>query len=282
MLSLIEIGLGSLLHSFKIPLAGHFMSINQNAMLARISFELKSKTSPMKVSNIAAILKSLSPAGKKLTPMLAICAQGLLFSIGILTLGINYIGLFFSVILSSSWAFIQPVLFIYFLFGQKSLSVASHFIKEFSKVMPNSQSYLVAIIILFFIVKILMSYIFSIIMIKMSPQDFELYQRKMMTNQSKEETHTNHNPYILALKDLLSPLFIFSFLFTLFFFFFSHADTSVIFWAILRPLALGYILFFVVRVYPLENISRFLNWLGLKQMAESLKLAIEKLKEFNF
>ena len=83
-LALIEVGLGSLLHSLKIPLSGHFLSLNQTAFLSRSSFKLNSKKAPLEISLTASILKSLSPAGKKLTPMLAIAAQGLLFYIGIM------------------------------------------------------------------------------------------------------------------------------------------------------------------------------------------------------
>ena len=40
LLSLTEIGLGSLLHSFKIPFAGHFLSLNQGFILGKVSITL--------------------------------------------------------------------------------------------------------------------------------------------------------------------------------------------------------------------------------------------------
>ncbi|MFM8268834.1 MAG: hypothetical protein ACKN9V_01485, partial [Pseudomonadota bacterium] len=87
-LSLVEIGLGGLLHGMKIPFAGTFLSLNQGFFLTRLiklnCFSPDARTLPFRVSNITALLKSLSPAGKKLLPMLAISAQGFLFSFGTL------------------------------------------------------------------------------------------------------------------------------------------------------------------------------------------------------
>src|ERR1700733_6107373 len=86
-LSLMEVGLGSLLHVFHIPFSGFFLSLNQCFVLNRaLLFSIASGSTagrfiPMTVSNTAAIIKTLSPYGKKFTPMLAISMQGLLFNI---------------------------------------------------------------------------------------------------------------------------------------------------------------------------------------------------------
>ena len=92
-LSLAEIGLGSLLHGLKIPLTGTFLSINQALFLTRLvklnRNQPDARTLPFQVSNITALLKSLSPAGKKLLPMLAIASQGLLFTLGTIVFGAN-------------------------------------------------------------------------------------------------------------------------------------------------------------------------------------------------
>jgi hypothetical protein len=68
LLSIVEIGLGSFLHAFSIPFAGHFLSLNQGFILTRAAIETNDRRSPGIISAVAALLKSLSPAGKKLTP----------------------------------------------------------------------------------------------------------------------------------------------------------------------------------------------------------------------
>ena len=68
-----EIGLGSVLHGLKIPFSGHFLSLNQGFILSRATIKSKnvknSKFIPISISNISSLLKTLAPAGKKLTPL---------------------------------------------------------------------------------------------------------------------------------------------------------------------------------------------------------------------
>lgn len=279
-LSLIEIGLGSFLHSFKIPLAGHILSINQIAFLSRSCFKLKSPQSSLQISIITALLKSLSPAGKKLTPMLAIGAQGMLYYLGLTFFGINFIGLALAVLLSSLWALIQPILFIYILFGKNSIAVAEHFIHEFEKFIPHVDRILLWILVGFMTVKFLLAFFISLFAIRLSDKDFENYQKKMILN-IKVKSPTGHSPFILAIKDLLNPLFILTFAMTALFFIFSNSSASLghTIWGLLRPLALGFILFYIVRIYPMKNLSLFLHRKGYSQLGKTLDTAIKAIQD---
>ncbi|MFP5459829.1 MAG: hypothetical protein ACLGG7_13920, partial [Bacteriovoracia bacterium] len=91
-LSLIEVGLGSLLHGLKLPFSGHVLSLNQSFILTRATLTSGERRDAAVISTTAAILKSLSPAGKKLTPMLAIAVQGQLYYLGLLVAGTGVIG----------------------------------------------------------------------------------------------------------------------------------------------------------------------------------------------
>src|SRR5262245_25316383 len=106
LLSASEIGLGSILHTFQVPFSGHFLSLNQIFILSRASTEVGRNGSlliPGSISFIAAALKSLSPSGKKLTPMLAIGMQGILFNTGIVLIGHNIAGRIFGACIASLW-----------------------------------------------------------------------------------------------------------------------------------------------------------------------------------
>lgn len=272
-LTLVEIGLGSLLHSLKIPLAGHLLSINQIVILSRSSFKLKSHQSPLKISIIASLLKSLSPAGKKLTPMLALAAQGLLFSFGITLLGINYLGLILAILLSSLWAFVQPILLILLIFGKSMIDVGDHFIHEIQKIFPQAGNVIVWLIIILIIIKFFVTLVLSLMAIKMPDSKFESYQTFLLL-QVKERKSSSRSAVLMALRDLFNPLFIATFILTIMFFIFSHASFAQILWALLRPLAVGYIFFYIIRIYPAENLSRQFRRMGLHQLAKSLEFAI--------
>lgn len=272
-LSLVEIGLGSVIHSFKIPLGGHLLSLNQIAILSRSSFTLKSPQAPLTISLIAALLKTLSPAGKKLTPMLALSAQGLFFSLAMNIFGVNYLGLIFAVFLASLWAFIQPVLFIFLLFGKTSLDVTNYFILEIEKLLPHAEKMILWLVVILIVVKFIVAFILSLMAINMSQEEFGKMQN-FFTLQIQKKESSSKNPFSLALKDLFSPLFIFSLILTCLFFIFSHASFAQSVWVLLRPMALGFILFYFIRKYPLDHVTDFLKSKGFDQFSKSLEQAI--------
>ena len=82
-LSIAEVGVGSFMHAFHIPLTGTFLSLNQAAFLTRLTklnqHRDDARGLAFDVSTVTALIKSFSPIGKRLTPMLAISVQGLLF-----------------------------------------------------------------------------------------------------------------------------------------------------------------------------------------------------------
>lgn len=278
-LTLVEIGLGSLLHSFKVPLSGHFLSLNQIALLARASFQLQSKKAALEISAISSLLKSLSPAGKKLTPMLAIAAQGLLFYLGLLLGGLNFLGLIIGSILSSAWAFIQPVMFIFLLYGKTTIDVAEYFLKEVEKLIPHADQFLLFLVIALFILKCLAAIVLSILIIRMKEEAYQQFQQKMVLN-IKAPHHARQLPaWRMALTDLMGPLFIVSFLMTAFFFLYSQSDKAEMIWALIRPLALGYLFFYAVRVWPVEKTSGWLRSKGHTRFADNLDVAIEMIKK---
>lgn len=276
LLSLIEMGLGSLLHSFKIPLSGQFLSLNQIAFMTHATKKSQSREVALQISLIASLLKSLSPAGKKLTPMLAILAQGFFYSVGVNVFGVNIFGILLGSVLSSLWAFIQPVLVLWLLFGEGLLGVAKHFTKELSKILSFDLSQLWPLVAVFIAVKVIAAICVSFGVLKMKDETFEEWQNKLLGQKPspKKHVHQNSSAFILALKDLCTPLFLFSFVLTAAFLLLSHSSHSQIIWMLIRPLAVGFIIFFIVRVYPMKNVVDFFEKRGWHQLAGHFKEAL--------
>ena len=117
-LSLTELGLGSLLHALHVPLTGSLLSLNQGLFLSRITRtnslhkqdHKRNRTLAFEVSSVTALLKSMSPVGKRLTPMLAIAVQGFLFTVGILVMGENLLGVIVGSMLLATWGMAQPAI----------------------------------------------------------------------------------------------------------------------------------------------------------------------------
>ncbi len=134
-LSLIEVGLGSFLHALHVPFRGQVLSMNQGFLLSRASFTgAASRREGMRLSNLisltAACLKSLSPAGKTLTPMLAISIQGLLFSVGQAIGGVSLVGHSIGISLISLWALTQGLVLGWLLNGEVFLRALGYAIDQ--------------------------------------------------------------------------------------------------------------------------------------------------------
>lgn len=120
-----EIAGGSLLHSFGVPLAGHFLSLHQLAWQSWLYRMTLQPNDVLECATTTALLKPSSPSSKKLTPMLAIQAQGTIHYAIIRVVG-GYWGNIFGITMASLWAFIQPLLIVGFVFSPAVLLESQH------------------------------------------------------------------------------------------------------------------------------------------------------------
>ncbi len=113
----VEIGLGTLLHSTRVPLRGLTLCSMQAAMLTFASADLSRRGRVLWVAVIAAGLKAFSPGGGRVRPMVAISVQGVLFSQTVQLLGWNYLGVGLGGALMGMWAALQGFFLQYLLLG---------------------------------------------------------------------------------------------------------------------------------------------------------------------
>ena len=278
----IEVGLGSLLHLFHVPLRGHLLSINQGFILSYALRKNRNKRGPFIISNLAALLKSLSPAGGKLGPMFSLSIQGILFNCGVLGLGANVVGATLGMVLLSTWAFIYPVVTYYLLFGKTFFYALNEVFIKASELIHFDKKDLWFILAGLITAKGLLSALFSILAFQLPEQSMENYQKWMIRfgeksklswartlpstplstpldiqakNQKSDpiEDQANFssipkkNALSNALRDLLNPFFILSFLLTLVFAYYAERDHSKMIWIALRPLAVSFLLFCFAR-----------------------------------
>jgi hypothetical protein len=256
-LSLVEIGLGGILHGMKLPFAGTFLSLNQGVFLTRVvklnQLRKGSHTLAFRVSNITALLKSLSPAGKKLLPMLAISVQGLLFSMGTLLLGANLPGCFLGAVLSSLWGVFQPLAVLWvvygFSFGEEQLY------KMFSYFSPEL---LTNLVVVFTALKALAAGGLTWATWNARFDEQDLLNQKLLkwglkglpkTSSEKSVSH----PVLGAFYDLKSPLFLIPFFLTGVFFYFAEDSQAQFIWKSLRPVAVAYLFFLAIRLFPVDS-----------------------------
>jgi len=115
----LEMTLGTLLHTSKLPLRGMLMSSLQAAMMVFASLGLSQPGRVIWVPFISSGLKALSPGGSRLRPMLAIVMQGILFGAAVQLLGANFAGFALGGFLVGIWAATQGILLQYLLLGSE-------------------------------------------------------------------------------------------------------------------------------------------------------------------
>lgn len=114
----IEMSLGTLLHAARVPIRGLLMSSLQGAMMTFAGFGLAQPGRVIWVPFISAGLKALSPAGSRVRPMIAICAQGLLYGGTVQALGWNAPAITLGGALIGAWSALQGFFLQYLLMGE--------------------------------------------------------------------------------------------------------------------------------------------------------------------
>ena len=281
-LSLAEIGLGSLLHGLKIPLTGTFLSINQALFLTRLvklnRNQPDARTLPFQVSNITALLKSLSPAGKKLLPMLAIASQGLLFTLGTIIFGANLIGCLIGAGLLAVWGVFQPLAILWLVYGfalgqEQMAKVFAYYSKLLSGIVIITPAMMVQAVAIFVVAKSFVSMAVSFAGWHSNVNEQQLLNDRLVKLglkglKSLPDVTTlrgTANPapranfmagFMIAMRgalnDIRRPLFLLPLAMTGIFFWFAEDDLAPVIWGIFRPLAFGYLLFLAIRVFPIE------------------------------
>jgi len=265
-----EVSLGSVIHAIHLPLGGHFLSLNQALILTFASRSAADRREAMStvtgVGTSAAILKALSPAGKRLTPMLAIGVQSVLFALGIGALGRHVLGAVLGGVLLSIWGFAQPLLLGYLLFGNVLFEAALKIWTDTALALGIST-------------ELGLRFLLGLVIAKERLEKAYLRRVKKLAGQTKPlpSRKVRRTAISGALRDLLNPWFVASVILTILFFVMSGPDGAThAVWFTLRTLAWALLFFWAIRAVP----RRWIH-LGLKKfprVAAGVQYALGELK----
>ncbi len=245
-LSITEISLGSLGHGFKVPLTGQILSLNQLAFLLNaLNRDKLPKSSTFEISSIAAVLKSLSPAGSKLGPMLSIAMQGFLFWVSTSVLGVNIVGQMVGAVLLSLWAFVQPAIGLLMIYGFDLVTVVAYYVKRLNDDYSFLALSLLYAVSAFVVLKILLA-LALVVWSVAGKKEIKLLNAAKVASQLPA-VGISSTPLKAALKDLTKPVFLFSFILMMIFIWQLQGSFSEKIWLSLRPLATAFIIFYVLR-----------------------------------
>jgi hypothetical protein len=291
LLSATEIGLGSVAHAWHVPLSGHLLSLNQILILTRFTRRWRAPVGeaaapvggPAAISAISACLKSLSPVGRKLTPMLAIAAQGACFNLGTVLLGRGRAGTLLGAWLASLWAFAQPVLIYGLLFGAPLARALAQLYAKTRAVVDVSPERLLAALGALVALKLVAAAAVVRAAWRLPESRWRGWDARLLAAGRGAPVVAPAEPGLAgaaraAARDLLNPLFLISLGLTGAFFWWSEQGPIAMAWMLLRPVALGFILFFGVRVIRWEGVLRRMERAGWQGPARACRVAVETLQ----
>lgn len=267
LLSTIEVGVGSLLHAYQVPFGGFFLSLNQGFILSHAAKKFRDQPFgrflPANVSNVASLLKSLSPAGNRLGPMIAISMQGFLHNAGILLLGCNPAGAALGMALLSLWSYVQLASYYYLMFGKKLIDVLDFHLREIRAVFPVEAKHVAIAVAASIALKVFFGVILGIAAFRLSDARFEKYRRRLTGARAATGPDALENGYAGAarasLRDLFNPLFAATLSLMAVFFFLSGSPWQETSFHLIRPLAVGFLIFFGIRIFPARKIAPYLE-----------------------
>lgn len=287
-----EVGLGSVMHGLHLPLAGTMLSLNQAAFLTRAVRSQKqdpnARSLAFEISAVTAILKSFAPVGKRLTPMLAITAQGALFTTSIYVFGANLFGVVLGSILLATWGVLQPVALAGMMFWALSASDQETIIKAWSKLTADlpiiNADHMGMAVACFLALKCLTAATISTATWRLPQKKKSNWFTKWvhrLTISAKHNPQTSsaagrYSPLKEALLDLKQPIVLVSVCLLIGLTLLVDSDLVAAFWIGLRALAVAYVTYVLLRLIPWDTL---LN--GNSSSQRALRAAINHLRSTN-
>lgn len=262
-LSLIEVFIGSSLHALKIPFSGHFLSLNQGLLLLKFSescsSRMKAFRSMVEISLIAACMKALAPAGKKLGPMISISMQGTFLGFGLVIFGNNMIGQILGMMTLSLWAFLQPIVSYLVIYGPDLIKAFEYLLKRITKYTGAETESVISVLLIVVFIKMVLAACIPFFLRFLNQKGWDQYdnliRRKAAGNLLiKGFREKNQSAVRGAVKDLLTPAFLISFMLMGSFFIISEVSHVLAMWKILRSMAIAFIIFYMTRATWFQNL----------------------------
>jgi hypothetical protein len=199
--------------------------------------------------------------------------QGGLFTGGIFFLGNTLLGRVLGALFASVWGFVQPCLFYYLAFGKEFFYSLLFWSNRF---LLSEKSFFLILLGLVFL-KMIAAGALVLASQKISQTRLEewilrLPRKALPLRQKQGEIFSWKKATLGSIKDLMSPLYLASWVITLLFISLSGHPSEETIHGILRPLGVGFIGFFSLRVFSSLDIFKKLRHKKLSAFRETWNL----------
>ncbi|OFZ50093.1 MAG: hypothetical protein A2381_16990 [Bdellovibrionales bacterium RIFOXYB1_FULL_37_110] len=284
--TIMELGLGTSLNAFRVPLKGIFLAGLQNFMLILFGKKLKGR-GLLSIVTITAGLKSFSLAGSKFRPMFYIFFQGLFFTIPIYLLGQNFLSVLLGSIFLCISTFFLGVILNSVIFGMSYVYANINAVNEILNYFHFNSLSIINVVVLILLFKTLIAFVitltayymnFDFLILKLSNQVNTIIPPSHALTYPKSDWKTSFKG---SLGDLLNLKFITSLIFfSLIIYFFARLDTNDFILVIIRAIIISWFGFILARKIDFATIVGFLNRRNYLYLAHALEKALSIVHSF--
>ena len=284
--TIMELGLGSSLNAFRVPLQGIFLAGLQNFMLILFGKQLKGR-GLLSIVTITAGLKSFSLAGSKFRPMFYIFFQGLFFTLPIYFLGQNFISALLGSILLGISTFFLGVFLNAMIFGMPYVYASINVVNEILRFFHFNNLSVVNMVVVILLCKAIIAIIITLLAYTIN-FDFLILKlsNKINTITPPSEVLTYpRSDWKTSIKggswDLINLKFITSLIFlSLIIYFFAKLDTNDFILVVIRAIIISWFGFILARKIDFGAIIHYLQRKNYLYLAQALEKALRIVHTF--
>jgi len=281
---LVEVGLGSFLHSFRVPLKGHALAYIQTLLLTTFGRSLHGR-GLFRISLLMAMLKAFSPAGKTIRPMFYIFMQGASFALPVFLFGWHLFSVLLGAIILNGFTLLLSLFVNYIMFGKSILEALGNLVGTVGGLFGLHLDSWIAGLAFLFGVKAVLAVVVAVAgyYFHLAPRIFALGRRAgafLRPKNVPKGPQTVWQSARAALRDVFRPMFLLAFLLSiLMILFFAKITSGELIFLLIRGLCIAFAGFWLFRRINVEKVGDSLQKRFSGTMAVAMTEAMRVLAE---
>ena len=281
---LVEVGLGSFLHSFRLPLKGHLLAYIQTLLLTTFGRTLRGR-GLFRISLLMAMLKAFSPAGRTVRPMFYIFMQGASFSLPVFLFGWHLFSVILGAVILNGFTLFLSMFVNYLMFGKSILTALGNLVGTVGGLFGLQIESWVGGLLFLFVVKAVLAVVVAIMgyYFHLAPRLFHLGRKAgafLRPKNASTGPQTVWQSARAALRDVFRPTFLLAFLLSiLMILFFAGISSGEAIFLVARGLCIAFAGFWLFRRINVGKLGDALQRRFSGPMAVALTEAMRVLKD---
>jgi nucleoside-triphosphatase THEP1 len=281
---LVEVGLGSFLHSFRVPLKGHLLAYIQTLLLTTFGRTLHGR-GLFRISLLMAMLKAFSPAGRTIRPMFYIFMQGASFALPVFLFGWHLFSVVLGAVILNGFTLFLSMFVNYLMFGRSILTALGNLVGTVGGLFGLTIESWVGGLLFLFAVKAVLAVVVAVLgyYFHLAPRLFHLGRKAGAFLRPKNVAagpQTVWQSARAALRDVFRPTFLLAFLLSiLMILFFARISSGEVIFLVVRGLCIAFAGFWLFRRINVGKLGDSLQRRFSGPMAVALTEAMRVLKD---